>query len=659
MEKPVILMPLTLDLDSVTWIGGKIYFQNVLLSLSALPVDEQPDVYIVQSGEMSSAFIEEQVGLPCLAGVVDERGLPRWLREDVLEAVMPGGTFDLAGMGAIIKRAAASFPFAGRTTDYPRPVYWIPDFQHRHLPHMFTEAQLAERTNRFTQIGAEAGRVLVLSSKDALADFRRFHPDALIEPRVWSFSSALDVTTRPFVDPRPDFGLPKTYFYVPNQFWKHKDFETLIRALGILAKQGEAPTVVVTGTTEDFRHPTHFKDMMALVADLGLADKFRHLGLLPRARQLDVFRAAAAVLQPSLFEGWSTVIEDTKAVGRPLILSDLAVHHEQVPEGGHFFPRGDAQALAALLARLAPALPPGPDPVRERAAAAVARTRLEDRGRALLDILTRPAGPVRRADGGVPRPLVDWAATPAEDGCHCHRAEPQWYAPVLTSAATVEARHWSGDYVTMALDFTKRIQPDSYTRFLEGYMTEGLTRFGADWRFADIVSALLCLSDTLVPKDYLEIGVRQGRSACAVGWRTPTVNMVLCDMWMANYAGMDNPGAEFAVAQLAQVGHRGSIEVVDGDSHVVLPKWLAANPERRFDIITVDGDHTEAGAAADLATVMPRLRLGGALVFDDISHPYHPELRALWRDMVENDAHFSTWSFGDLGYGVGVAIRRA
>jgi hypothetical protein len=61
------------------------------------------------------------------------------------------------------------------------------------------------------------------------------------------------------------------------------------------------------------------------------------------------------VLQPSQFEGWSTVIEDARSVGRPVIASDFPVHLEQNAPGSTFFHMGDAddcaRAMASFLAQ--------------------------------------------------------------------------------------------------------------------------------------------------------------------------------------------------------------------------------------------------------------------------------------------------------------------
>lgn len=216
----------------------------------------------------------------------------------------------------------------------------------------------------------------------------------------------------------------------------------------------------------------------------------------------------------------------------------------------------------------------------------------------------------------------------------------------------------SSHYVRMAIDLLRKLDSDSYTRYLEGYYTEGLKRFGDGWGYSDIVTVLLGLSGHLRPIDYLEIGVRRGRSACALGSIAPDCNMVLFDMWLPNYAGMDNPGQDLVLAELAKVGHRGKVTFVDGNSHQTVPAYFEANPEAAFDIITVDGDHTNLGAAQDLSDVMPRLKIGGALVFDDICHPKHPGLADVWRRMVEEDRRFTYYNFSSAGYGVGFAIRR-
>jgi len=139
----------------------------------------------------------------------------------------------------------------------------------------------------------------------------------------------------------------------------------------------------------------------------------------------------------------------------------------------------------------------------------------------------------------------------------------------------------------------------------------------------------------------------------------PGCSVVGFDMWQADYAGIENPGPAFVREELARLGHNGSLEFVDGNSHETVPAYFAEHPDTFFDLITVDGDHGLEGAAQDLRDVMGHLSIGGVLVFDDTVHPAHPGLAGVWRDVVVSDDRFSAWAYDDVGYGVAVAIRKA
>jgi predicted O-methyltransferase YrrM len=185
-----------------------------------------------------------------------------------------------------------------------------------------------------------------------------------------------------------------------------------------------------------------------------------------------------------------------------------------------------------------------------------------------------------------------------------------------------------------------------------------LRRFGDSWCYADIVTALLAAAQLLQPQSYLEIGVRRGRSMAMVARTCPTAAIVGCDLWAQDYAGMENPGPAFVRAEMHRVGHTGSLDLLSGDSHALLPRYFREHPETAFDLITVDGDHSRRGARQDLRDVLPRLKVGGVLVFDDIAHPDLPHLADVWRTVVCADRRFVTWEFSELGYGVAVAVRR-
>ena len=110
----------------------------------------------------------------------------------------------------------------------------------------------------------------------------------------------------------------------------------------------------------DMQNETTSRILQAIAA-AGLHEQVRVLGMLPDVEFGSLIRAAAAVVQPSLFEGWSTVIQDCKALGRPLICSDLPVHREQAPDALEFFECERADRLADAIAAHWGRLQAGPD----------------------------------------------------------------------------------------------------------------------------------------------------------------------------------------------------------------------------------------------------------------------------------------------------------
>jgi predicted O-methyltransferase YrrM len=253
---------------------------------------------------------------------------------------------------------------------------------------------------------------------------------------------------------------------------------------------------------------------------------------------------------------------------------------------------------------------------------------------------------------GAPPPLPR-----AASACFSSADSGQWYEPVLLNPATIGRLATSEATLREVTDVLSRLEPDDYGRFVSGYYREGLERYGSAWVYADILSVLAASSRLLKPARYLEIGVRRGRSMAAVVAATPNCEVVGFDLWLAGYAGMDNPGPDFVRTEIAKFRSEGRLDLISGSSHDTVPRYFRDHPDLYFDLITVDGDHSASGATRDLQNVVPRLALGGVLVFDDIAHPHHPEVRDVWLREIVRSSLFRTWEFCDLGFGVGLAVR--
>jgi len=235
----------------------------------------------------------------------------------------------------------------------------------------------------------------------------------------------------------------------------------------------------------------------------------------------------------------------------------------------------------------------------------------------------------------------------------------QWYNPLQLSAETLSSLGKRPSTIKSLIDNLEQLQADDYLTYILGYYQTGLSRYGDVWGYNDLLTILHAATTLLKPESYLEIGVRRGRSLAVAATVCPTINIYGFDLWMENYAGMENPGPDFVAKELKNMGHTGQLTLVSGDSQKTIPEFMKNNPDLYFDLITVDGDHSEEGARIDLKNVLPRLKEGGVILLDDITHPQHQYLNDVWDEVIGQDDRFISMKYTALGYGIAFAIRRS
>jgi predicted O-methyltransferase YrrM len=223
------------------------------------------------------------------------------------------------------------------------------------------------------------------------------------------------------------------------------------------------------------------------------------------------------------------------------------------------------------------------------------------------------------------------------------------------NAPTLAAAAQSSDVADYVVSVLAKLSPDTEGDKQSIFYQWGKAKYGTHWRYADIATTLRAAALLIRPRTYLEIGVRRGRSAAIVGATCTGCHIYGFDLWVPGYGDAENPGPDLVRSELKTVGHTGEVTLVTGDSKETVPRFLREHPGLFFDLITVDGDHSVAGAMADLVNALPRLKVGGILVFDDICSA--PLLARVWDVLVRRDSRFVTWEFTAAGYGVAAAIR--
>ena len=334
------------------WHGGQNYLRNLLYAISQLkdrgiePVvflgqttpQETVDLYAAQALVVKTSFLDKYHWAWCLSKATSFFGRGQWVFESFLLKHKIQVLFCTPGLAGF---------------DRVKVLNWIPDFQHLHLGDLSNPLEIILRNKSFRVAILKSSRI-ILSSQDALKDLASFAPQAVSKARVLHFVGQVD---RNAFEVRKDdsqglkhkYHLPAKFFYMPNQWWKHKNHIVIFKALDQLKKEGEKVTVVCSGGMDDYRHKEHAADLKKFIADHRLDGNIILLGKIPLGEVYLLYAACFAVINPSLFEGWSTTVEESKTLGKKILLSDIPVHREQAPEDGVYFDPLDVRDAAGKL----------------------------------------------------------------------------------------------------------------------------------------------------------------------------------------------------------------------------------------------------------------------------------------------------------------------
>ena len=347
-----------------SWIGGLNYFKNLATALLTLPERRIEPVVLGDIDSLPPPLCNlDSIPYPC--EIEKYNLLEHTLKENNIQLFSHGWPLGLM----------SSIP----------SLCWIPDFQHKHLPHFFSKTEIAIRDSQFADVACEAQAVL-LGSADAEKDFNHFFPKAIGKTHVLRFVAVPPCCETPEVV-MACYEIAEPYFYIPNQIWSHKNHGLVLEALRIIQASGSCPLVISTGFTNDYRHPAYYNDLCKQVDEAGLSERFRFLGLIDINHVGTLMHSAIAIINPSRFEGWSTTVEEAKSLGKYILLSDISVHREQAPERGLYFDVDDPKALADLMRMALETYSPSKEEEAQQKAKAALPERMTDFARSYEEIV--------------------------------------------------------------------------------------------------------------------------------------------------------------------------------------------------------------------------------------------------------------------------------
>jgi glycosyltransferase involved in cell wall biosynthesis len=141
-------------------------------------------------------------------------------------------------------------------------------------------------------------------------------------------------------------GLPAQPFVVyPANLWAHKNHARLLE--GLAAGGGPDLALVLTGQ----RGP-RWAGLQELAARLGVAGRVHHVGYVAGEAMPALYRRAAGLVFPSLFEGFGAPPLEAMACGCPVAASAAGTVAEITGDAALRFDGRDPEAIGAALAQL-------------------------------------------------------------------------------------------------------------------------------------------------------------------------------------------------------------------------------------------------------------------------------------------------------------------
>ena len=365
------------------WHAGFVYTTNLLRALKMLKPDGMDFSLVLTEKD---TYLPEELKNLCHE-IISYPSFPRWTLAWCIDQTFKrlfGRDLirDLFLARQHIKVIALSEPPRGSKIP---TLSWLPDFQHIHLPEMFSPEERERRDRSFRQLAVKSTLILLLS-ESVKHDFDSFSPAhankaRVVRPVSYISPSFYQTPLKPIIEA---YRLPEKFIYLPNQFWKHKNHGSVFEAVRLLKDEGIEVNVVCSGNLIDYRHPNHLSDLLQMALRLEIRNQIFFLGLIPRDHVFSLIRQSICVLNPSLFEGFGLAADEARSLGKQLLLSDIDAHREQAPPRAVFFNPRDCKELAATMAEVWSDKAPGPDPELEDEAKGSLAERMRKFGEAFV-----------------------------------------------------------------------------------------------------------------------------------------------------------------------------------------------------------------------------------------------------------------------------------
>jgi glycosyltransferase involved in cell wall biosynthesis len=222
------------------------------------------------------------------------------------------------------------------------------DLQHHELPQFFSRGERIHRRLAYDRAARRADLVATISdySRAKLVEIAGVAPERVVAIHLGiDHARFTPAPTAADADLRERHALPERYVVYPANLWPHKNHARLVAALA------DTPSdlgLVLTGQPYG-----KLEQLQEAARRAGVADRIRHLGYLDHADVPALYRAATAMVFPSLYEGFGAPPVEAMACGCPVASSTRGSLAEVVGDAALAFDPESAGEIAAAITRVA------------------------------------------------------------------------------------------------------------------------------------------------------------------------------------------------------------------------------------------------------------------------------------------------------------------
>lgn len=231
-----------------------------------------------------------------------------------------------------------------------RSIYQPHDFQHMHLPDLFTAQEREWRGVLYPCLCRRASAIVAVSTwtKDDIVRWTSVDPGKV---RVMPYPPPLGGYGQPtpadLAAAREKFDLPESYLLYAAQTWAHKNHVGLLRALAVLRDRGVVVNVVCSGHKNEY-----FPVIQGEIDRLNLAAQVRFVGFVTPLEIKCLYDQARGVVIPTRFEAASYPMWEAFREGRAVACSNVTALPKQAGDSALLFDPEDPASIAGAMERL-------------------------------------------------------------------------------------------------------------------------------------------------------------------------------------------------------------------------------------------------------------------------------------------------------------------